>query len=237
MKIAVMQPYFFPYIGYFQLVKAVDIFVFYDDVNFIKKGWVNRNRILINCADNLLTIPCIAASQNKQINEVNIDYDSKEFKKILPKIHHAYKNSSPNFQKVFPLIEQVFEQNHESIAQFCQTGIELFSMYLEIETEFKVSSKNFADSKGLGKAERLISISKSLNSNEYINAQGGKELYSKEEFEAQGIYLKFLEPKISNIQYIQGKCNNFTPNLSIIDVLMFNSKEKISEMLNMYTLE
>lgn len=232
MKVAIMQPYFFPYIGYFQLINAVDKFVFYDDVNFIKGGWINRNRILLHGKDQYITIQCIKSSPHKKIIEVEVNTKSKEYLNILKTIKMAYKKAK-YFEQVFPYIENVFEMNGANISVIAEKSILEVSKYLNIRTEFLKSSEIFSQTKGLEKTDRLIAICKKLKVDNYINPIGGKELYSKSIFLQHQINLFFLRSK--NVQYTQFK-NDFIPSLSILDVMMFNSPEQIKSMLNQYEL-
>lgn len=231
-SIAVMQPYIFPYIGYFQLINAVDIFVFYDDVNFIKRGWINRNRVLINGTDKLISIPCLKASQNKLINEVNVDYKNKHFDKIITSINHSYKKA-PYFESIFPIIIKTFESESSTIAELAVNSVINVLNYLGIEKETIVSSKQFDSNRSLEKAQRLIEITKALEGKRYINSIGGMDLYSKSDFKNSGIELKFLKP---NIEPYRQFSNKFIPNLSIIDILMFNSKQSCVKMLSNFEL-
>ncbi len=231
-KIAIMQPYIFPYLGYFQLVNAVDTFVFYDDVNFIKRGWINRNKILVNGKEKLVSFPCIQASQNKLIKEVGVNLEDKAYTNFLQTIEQAYKKA-PNFTVVFELITNIFKQQHANIASLAAASCINISTYLGLGTQFMVSSENFSSSKGMQKQNRLIHITNETNSSTYINTIGGRELYSKEDFRNEGIDLFFLQPKLP--QYKQLSCK-FIPGLSIIDVLMMNSKDEVKEMLNKYDL-
>lgn len=235
MKIAVMQPYVFPYLGYFQLIKAVDTFVFYDDVNFINKGWINRNKILVNEKAYRFTIPLKSQSQFKLISETEIDrlnFDNFN-RKFLKTINQSYKKA-PHFDSVFGLIEN-FLRCHEFqlISTMSMASIQLVCNYLNINTNLKISSKEFASSKRLKKEQRLYYICKQTNSSTYINPIGGQELYHKSEFENHNINLKFMNSKYLSYQQFN---NEFVSNLSIIDVLMFNSKSKIKEMLFNYEL-
>lgn len=233
MKVAIMQPYIFPYIGYFQLIHAVDSFVFYDDVNFIKRGWINRNRILIDGDEKLISFPCIKASQNKLINEVKINLKNKEYNSILKTIYHAYKNT-PKFKNIYPIIESILQANVNNISELAILSIKKISHHLDINTDFLISSHNYSNSKGMDKADRLIYITKELKSDEYINAFGGRDIYSKKYFRNNRIELQFLKPIIK--EYNQNT-TKFTPNLSIIDVLMFNDKSTIKNIfLNSYEL-
>lgn len=232
-QIAIMQPYFFPYLGYFQLIHASDLFVFYDDVNFINRGWINRNRILVNGKPHLISIPCKKASQNKLILEVELAIDHKWRKKFLRTFQLAYIKA-PNFKEVFPIIEGTLLDESANIAQLTVKSITEVVQYLGISTVFKNSSEHYQNS-ALKKADRLIDICHQEHITNYLNPQGGVDIYTKEYFSAKGINLQFLVPKI--ISYPQfGK--TFVPSLSIIDVLMFNSREKIiNELLNTYKLE
>jgi len=223
-----MQPYLFPYVGYFQLINSVDKFVFYDDVNYIKRGWINRNKILINNKEHLLSFPCVNSSQNKLIKDVKIEIGSKEYEEILLKIKRSYIKS-PYFESIFPLIELIFKSKNETISDFACNSVVVISKYLGLDTEFFKSSKLFNHFKELNKEDRLIKISKELGGENYINAIGGIELYNKAYFKKNGINLNFLKPKIK--EYTQfGK--EFIPGLSIIDVLMFNSKVESREIIN-----
>ena len=227
-----MQPYIFPYIGYFQLVHSVETFVFYDDVNFIKRGWINRNKILLGNKDFLITFPCIKASQNKLIKDVGVDLSSKEYKKILNQIELAYRKA-PFFNDVFPMIESVFNSKCESISDLASLSVTTIASYLELSTRFLYSSKKFANSQGMEKADRLIQITKEMNFESYVNAAGGVEIYSKEYFNENGVELRFLG---SNLEQYSQFNDTFVPNLSIIDVLMFNSKNATKDILSEYKL-
>lgn len=229
MRLAIMQPYLFPYIGYFQLIKAVDKFVFYDDVNFIKGGWINRNRILINGSEHYITVPCVSASQNKRIMDVEVDTKNKEYSNLLKTIEMAYRKA-PCFGHVFPILENILSPvEHISISKLAEKSITEISKYLLLETEFLNSSISFQESKGLEKADRLIAICKKTGANIYINTGGGIELYSSHIFEQHKVHLSFI--KSNSIHYTQFR-NEFIPWLSIIDVLMFNSPEEAKYLLD-----
>ena len=228
MKIAIMQPYFFPYIGYWQLINSVDIFIIYDDVNFIKRGYINRNNILINNVKHLFTLALIKSSQNKKINEILIGENNK---KILRTIEQSYLKA-PFFHDIFPIIEDVFSNKEKDLSKFLGNSLQIFSKYLDINTKFEYSSM-IENDKSLQAQDRLIEISKILNATDYINAIGGEQLYDKNAFSDAGINLSFIQTELINYKQFN---NKFIPNLSIIDVIMFNSKEDIKEMLKKYTL-
>ena len=228
-----MQPYIFPYLGYFQLIAAVDAFVFYDDVNYIKGGWVNRNRILVHGNEKFITFPCDKASPNKLISEIDLVVKHPLFKKQLRTIKQSYRKA-PYFDSVFPLIESIFDDRPEKLSEFAMLGIERILDFLDISKELYVSSKNFNDTKDFDRTDRLIEICTSLKADTYINSAGGKELYSKKDFMEHNIQLKFLIPELT--EYEQFK-QEFVPGLSIIDVLMFNSKDKVVDLMKNYSLE
>lgn len=231
MKIGIMQPYFLPYIGYWQLLNAVDKYIIYDDVNYINRGWINRNRILLNSKDKMITLSLKEVSQNKLIKEIELLNNEKEREKLLKTISQSYKKA-PFYDKVYPLIEEILNFKEINLGKFLENSIKKIIEYLEINTTVLISSEVEKDNMLKGK-NKILDICKNLGASEYYNAIGGQELYSYEEFNKEGIKLKFL--KSGNIEYKQFK-NEFIPNLSIIDVMMFNSKEKIKEFLNDYTL-
>ena len=233
MKVAIMQPYIFPYAGYFQLIKAVDKFIFYDDVNFIKKGWINRNQILINNQAHLISIPLQKASQNILIKDTLISYDSPWRNKLTTKIEMNYKKA-PHFKAAFPIVKNIIEAQEKTISDLAILGIKKIAYYLELDTKFELSSEMYQESKELKKENRLIQICKKNNADKYINPSGGEELYSKKDFYNKGMELQFIENSI--LPYQQFSFNSFISHLSIIDVLMFNSKEQITEMLQQYKL-
>lgn len=228
-----MQPYFFPYIGYFQLINAVDVFVFYDDVNFIKKGYINRNKILVNGTEFLFSIPLTKISQNRLIIDSTIN--SEEYRvwkdKFIQTIEFNYKKA-PFFDSIFELICDVIKINDCSISSIAIRSVEKVADYLDLKTTFCLSS-NIDKNVNLEREEKLIEICKKMGAKHYINTIGGAELYSKQNFSQHGIYLNFI--KSNSIKYSQFN-DNFIPNLSIIDVLMFNSKEEIFLLLKNYEL-
>lgn len=223
-----MQPYFFPYIGYFQLINAVDKFVIYDDVNFIKGGWINRNRILLNDAAFMVNIPMIGASSFKRINEI---YIGKNKEKILSTIQQAYKKA-PYYNIIYPLMSEIITHDNDNLALFITNSIIKVSEYLQINTEIILSS-DIKKNNELKAQEKVMAICKELGATLYLNAIGGQELYSKDKFAENGMTLNFI--KTRPIIYSQYK-NQFIPWLSIIDVLMFNSPDVIHKMLYNYDL-
>ena len=234
MKLGVMQPYFFPYLGYWQLMNAVDQYVIYDDVNYIKGGWINRNRILVNGKANFFHLPMKEKSPNKLINELTWDRDERKITKLLRTIEFAYKKA-PQFRKVMPLIEKIFSFDSDKLAPFLINQLEAVKNFLEIETKFIVSSEIPKDNSLKGQ-DKLLAICEMLGASEYYNAFGGTELYSHEDFATRNIDLKFLKslpPPVT--EYRQFK-NEFVPDLSIIDVMMFCDVKQLKKLLSSYIL-
>jgi hypothetical protein len=229
MKLAIMQPYFFPYIGFFQMINAVDKFIFLDDVNYIKGGWINRNRIVINGEASYITLQLSKLSQNKQINEIGI---VNNIDKLKRSIELAYKKA-PYFSSAWPVIEKSLDYDTENASELIIRCAIDMAKYLGINTEIEVSSKKYAHTKGMEKSERIIAICNESNANEYINAIGGKALYDKEYFLSRGVNLYFIQSE--PIVY-KNNAAVFDPWLSIIDIVMWNSKDKVREYLNCYTL-
>lgn len=213
------------------MMNAVDRFVVYDDVNYIKNGWINRNNILLNRNKHLITLPLIEASPFKLINEIEAADNGAQKDKLLKTIYHAY-SKAPFFGEVYPIIEKTVNYQNRNIAKITTFSFFEISNYLDLKTEILVSSKLKKDCSLKGEA-KVIDIVKNLGGNIYINAIGGMELYNKEHFKKEGIDLFFI--KMNEIRYKQFE-NEFVPNLSIIDVLMFNSKEEVKNMLNQYSL-
>jgi hypothetical protein len=231
MKIAIMQPYFMPYIGYFQLINAVDKFVIYDDVNYINRGWVNRNKVLINGKSSMITVPLKEASQNKLINEIEVYSNEKWKQKMLKTIELAYKKA-PHLNLVYPLLNKIINNNAATISEFNFTGIKAICDYLGITTSLVSSSEMYANNKLKGQY-RILDICIREKANHYINPTGGMELYSNEVFSKEGISLSFI---ISELRPYKQFKNEFIPALSLIDVMMFNSTEEVNKMLNQYQL-
>ena len=231
MKVGIMQPYFFPYLGYWQLLNAVDQYVIYDDVNYIKNGWINRNNILLNGKKFLITLPLEGASPFLPINQIKITSNEKQKQKILKTIDSAYR-SAPYFDAVYPIVETVIMCPSLSIAEALTLQFQRVASYLGINTEFIISSALNKDSSLKGQ-DKVIHICNKLGATKYYNAIGGQELYSKDVFLQHHIELSFL--KMNDINYRQFK-HEFVPSLSIIDVMMFNSPENIHSMLDNYEL-
>lgn len=229
MKLGIMQPYFFPYIGYWQLINAVDKYVIYDDVNFIKGGWINRNRILLNGSGKMINIQMHKGSPNKLINQIEVLDNPIYVKKLLKTIESCYLKA-PYFHKVYPIIEEIVTRGERNLACYLEYSIRQICEYLSINTELIISSNIMKNNELKGK-DKVIEICKLLGADEYYNSIGGQDLYSYEEFNIKHIKLNFLQTE--KIEYQQFN-NEFIPNLSIIDVMMFNSVQEIKSILECY---
>jgi hypothetical protein len=232
MKLAIMQPYLFPYLGYFQLVNAVDTFIFYDDVNYIKRGWINRNQILDNGKAVIFSVPLRKVSQNRLISETELTRDRKWVLQFYKTLEQNYKNA-PYYDETIQLVKRVFDKDHSMISSLSIDSVVEVSNYLELNKQFEVSSKDYSKSIGLSKVERLIAICKENGSSHYLNLSGGKALYDKITFKSEGITLSFIENEL--LSYAQYG-NEFVKGLSMIDVLMFNSIQETKNLLSNYKL-
>ncbi len=220
-----MQPYFFPYLGYFQLIASVDLFIIYDNIKYTKKGWINRNRLLRNGADVVFTLPVRKDADILDVKDraVADDFDRD---KLVNQLREAYRRA-PHFPEAFPMVERtimsplqnLFDYIHNSVLECCR--------YLGIGTRI-VPSSNFDIDPALKAEQRVLALCKVAGANVYVNAIGGQKLYSREEFLASGVELKFLQSH--EIVYPQFD-DPFVPGLSIIDVMMFNPVGRIREFL------
>lgn len=232
MKVGIMQPYFFPYIGYFQLINAVDKFIIYDDVNYINRGWINRNNILVNDAAHLIQVPLVGSSQNKLINEIEIVQDAKWKKKLLKTIHQSYVKA-PFLNPIYTIVESVLNEETRSISALNLAAIKGICDYIGIKTEIIVSSAGY-NNKHLKGQERILDICEQENVTQYINPIGGITLYDKNYFSDKNIDLFFIKTKA--ILYKQHQISTFIPNLSMLDILMNINKTELNEILTSYEL-
>lgn len=226
-----MQPYFFPYLGYWQMFFAVDKFVLLNDVNFIMRGYINRNSILMNGKAHLFSIPLDKPSQNKLIKDTKIKFAQKDRENFLKTITLAYKKA-PFYDKFFPVFKDIVENVDDDLTNYIKYSFEQVKNYLGLDTEILISSQIEKDNT-LHAQDRIIEINKRLGATQYINAIGGQELYNKSDFDNAGIKLNFI--KMLPVEYKQFK-GDFVSNLSFIDVLMFNDTETIKEYLSKYEL-
>lgn len=228
MKVAIMQPYLFPYVGYFQLVACVDVFVLFDDVNYRSRSYINRNMIMERGKARRITFPVLGASINKKICDLEfVEDQSRE----LERIRHAYARS-PNFSTIFPLVQSVLQYKDRCIPAICAQAIESIFRYLGRRCDIMLSS-SLAYNRQLPATDKIIAICHELGAEDYINSPGGKRLYNKSYFESCGCSLRFLEPL--DISCFLDRAPS-APNLSIIDALMWCDKDKVNEALSAYEL-
>ena len=234
MDISIMQPYLFPYIGYFQMINCSDYFVIADDVQYIKRGWINRNRILLNGEPALVILPVKKGSAFAKIYERNFVEKENPRGRItfLNKIYDAY-HKAPEFEHSYGLIEKIINYDDNNVAKYLQNSIQEICAYLTISTEIIMES-TFNVSPDMNYQDAVITVCKKLKATRYINAIGGTNLYSADKFNAHGLELKFIKTRDS-LNYKQFY-QRFVPNLSIIDVMMFNSVAQIQEFLAAYDL-
>ena len=233
MRLAIMQPYVFPYLGYFQLVHAVDRFIFYDDVNFIKRGWIHRNNVLINEAGHRFSIPLNKASQHAMINEVTLhptEYPAWR-DKFLKTLQQHYRKA-PNLEPVYHLVRDVLHQATNSIATLAINSVTSVCNYLSLAGDFAIAS-HLAYDRSLRGTERIMALCEQQGATDYINPAGGRALYESEAFDQRGLTLHFIDPKPINYEQFSSP---FVPHLSVIDVLMFNPRERVQAMLTQYQL-
>jgi len=224
MKLAIMQPYFLPYIGYYQLIAAVDTFVVYDNIKYTKKGWINRNRMLLNGADATFSLPLKKDSDYLDVvqREISSDFDRA---KLLNQFDGAYRRA-PYFSQTFPLLERIVRSEHNNLFRYIRSSIVEMCAHVGIKTKICTSSEIGIDH-GLKGQDKVLAICKSLGAETYINAIGGLELYAPDAFHAHGIDLKFIKSK--PLEYAQFG-SEFVPWLSIVDVMMFNSLEAVHDI-------
>jgi len=226
MKVAIMQPYFFPYIGYFQLINAVDVFVVYDNVKYTKKGWFNRNRYLKNGSDALFTVPLRHDTDQLFVREREIA-DSFDRKRFLDQFRESYRKA-PYFEDTFGLVRSVVLNEEKNLFRFLHASLGAVCRHLRIDTKVVISSAVPIDHSLRG-TDRVIAICEEIGADVYINPPGGRALYNREHFSLHGIDLKFLSP--TPFEYQQAG-NPFVPWLSIIDVLMFNTLDATRHLID-----
>lgn len=221
-----MQPYFFPYIGYFQLISAVDVFIVYDNIKYTKKGWISRNRMLQNGCDVMFSLPLKSDSDYLDVCERKLAENFNR-DKLLNQFKGAYRRA-PYFVNTFPLLEQIVRYEETNLFGFLHHSIIKICEYLGVATEIRVSSDIAIDHE-LKSQDKVIALCEAVGASTYVNAIGGMELYSKDVFREKNIDLKFIQSK--PFEYPQ-LGNEFVPWLSIIDVMMFNSLDTIKTCIS-----
>jgi hypothetical protein len=231
MKVAIMQPYFFPYIGYWQLIQAVDRFVIYDDVNYIKGGWINRNRILINGKPVFITAPLHQSSPFKRICNTALQPSLVWRDKLVKMVETTYRRATC-FVEVFPIVEELIRHETDNLSDYLAHQLQTLSAFMGINTEFVMTSRCYKNNELSGQG-RLLDVCIREGATTYINPQGGQSLYDSEPFRKAGIDLRFIV--IRPLPYKQ-RATMFVPYLSIIDALMEIGPDGINEHLGAFDL-
>jgi WbqC-like protein family len=221
MRLAIMQPYFLPYIGYFQLIAAVDVFIVYDNIKYTKKGWINRNRMLRNGRDAMFSLPLKSDSDNLNVCERELAPNFNR-DKLLNQFKGTYQRA-PYFAHAFPLVEQIVRHEDTNLFHFVHHSIVKTCAHLGITTEIRVSS-GVAINHDLKNQDKVLAFCQAVGASTYVNAIGGMELYEKELFGAKGIDLQFIQSKLFTYRQFG---NEFVPWLSIIDGMMFNPHDSV----------
>jgi hypothetical protein len=254
MKLAVMQPYFFPYLGYYQAIYAVDKYILYDNLTYIKQGWMNRNKFLIVKGEPAYFIVEVKKrSRSKKIYDIELVDDNSWRSKILNSILLNYKKR-PFFDEIYPVVEDVVNSEVRFLTELNSRSIIKVSNYLDIKTEISTDSGKYVELENRlrnveleisalfpsimlanpkKKVIRLIEICRMEGAEIFINAFGGRTLYDKHDFQQHGIKLFFIQTDKYSYQQSTDK---FFPDLSIIDVLMNCGKEGTKELLKKYSL-
>ncbi len=225
-----MQPYFFPYIGYFQLLRAADMFVVYDNIKYTKKGWINRNRYLRQGQAADFTVPIKGDSDFLDVRQRELAPDFSRGR-LLNQIREAYRKA-PYYGDTLALFEKTVLNPEINLFRFIYFSIQEICNYLNIRTPIVISSDIEIDH-SLKSQDKVIAICKKLGAHTYINPSGGRELYSGSSFASAGIELLFLNSKASAYPQLG---NEFVPRLSIVDVMMFNSPAALEHMLTEFEL-
>ncbi|MEO2280284.1 WbqC family protein [Pseudoalteromonas pernae] len=229
-----MQPYFLPYIGYWQLLNSVDTFVIYDDIKYTKRGWINRNRV-IQPDGNIVNIslPLKSGSDSANINERFLAHDyAKQIQKTTRRLEAFYRKAT-YFEDGIEVFLNATDFNSDNLFEALYWSVINLKEVLGITTEI-VRSSSLEPNSHLKGQDRVLNICNQLKAEKYINPPGGKSLYNQVDFNSKNIELSFLEPEITNYQ--QYELDSFIPSLSILDVLMFNGVEKSHDMVKQWRL-
>lgn len=232
-RLAIMQPYLFPYLGYYQLMAAVDRFMLLDDVNFIKRGWVNRNRILVQGKEHIFTLPVTAASQNRRINDLALHEYPRWRSRFFNTLQRAYARSD-HFASAMDILDYALPQEAESLQEVLGHSLISISRTLGIDTEIICTSQVDPEPQQRG-SERILALCRENATREYLNLPGaGRDLYDPADFATAGIRLRFLQPVI---QAYPQQAETFVPRLSLVDIIMNNSIDEIQTLLAAFTLD
>ena len=231
-KAGIMQPYFLPYMGYWQLIANVDIFVLYDTIQYTKKGWITRNRFLLNGKDEVFSVPVMAASSLLEVKDRELD-PNFDRKKLIRRFEGAYAKA-PYFKENFPIIEEIILSPVTNLFLYIENSVHKICSFLEINAKIIRSSALNESQSGLKGQERVIDICRGLGADQYINPIGGIELYDEASFGKEKIHLEFLRSIPLVYECFGRPC---IPHMSILDVMMFNPRDEIIKGLSGYVLE
>ncbi len=225
-----MQPYWFPYLGYFQLLQNVDRFMLLDTMNHKPRGWVNRNRILNGHRPTWLSLTLANSSQNVLLKDLQCFEKEKGALMLLKRLQSAYEKA-PYYQFAMPVLETIINDPNSHFVSTVEYMFNHICEYLAIDTpRVLASDQNLLVRKG---ENRIVALCRQQQATQYINLSGGDTVYSRQDFAKKNIELMFM--KMKPIRYDQFK-EPFAPSLSIIDVMMFNSPRKIRDLLNRYDI-
>jgi hypothetical protein len=230
MIVGIMQPYFFPYIGYFQLIAHSDLFVFHDDVQYIKAGWINRNRIVNDRRACWITLPVLRAAHDRPIKDRYYVSNSAPRNRLLRRIAASYR-TAPFFGDIYPLVEEIMGFADANVATFNIHLIRRVAAHLKIRTPFLLSSK-LEKNNSLAGQERVIEICRRLGATQYVNLIGGRKLYHRDRFSREGLELGFLKPAVLGGA---DHADSALP-LSIIDDLMHKDENVQASALRDYRI-
>lgn len=234
MRLGIMQPYFLPYAGYFSLIKNVDRFILLDTVQFIRHGWIERNRILKNDTEWLyVKVPLQAKSQKTLIKDLRID-NEREWKKTIFSQLAIYKKRAPNYHSIINIIDESFKKEYQTITALNYDLLVAICIYLDISTPIEIFSEMNLEIENPGAADEwALNICVALEAKEYWNPAGGISIFNKKKFDEQNVKLTFQEIILK--EYSQSGLQ-FVPGLSIIDILMFNDKDIVNRILDSYRI-
>lgn len=226
MIISLMQPYLFPYLGYFQLMAASEVFVVYDDAQYMKGGWINRNRILVDHVPRWLTLPVRHAAHTLEIRAREYDGGVQERRRFMEQLSRAYAKA-PNAPATLRIVESIMAFQSSNVATFNANALQVLADLLGLRAKMKWSS-DISKEHANGATERVLAVCRAFDADTYLNSIGGRPLYDRTTFDSQGICLRFVEPHLAPYCNSRGE---FVPALSILDVLMHNDLETVSRMV------
>jgi hypothetical protein len=234
MKLGIMQPYFFPYIGYFSLIAHTDQWVILDDVQFIRHGWIERNRVLNSSSEwQYIKVPLVKHSRETLIKDIQIR-NSENWKEMILAQLTCYKRKAPYYHKVIDFLKESFLFNTESITHLNAHLLEKTCQYIGIKFNYSIFSESGIEIEEINDAgDWAFNIAKSLKANTYVNPINGQSLFDINKFRKANINLCFLK---SNLKPYNQRIGKFEPGLSIIDVMMFNNQDEIIDILNDYQI-